>query len=55
MLYCTLNPVTALTVGKVKANAQVLTGTVITGAVGKTTTHTVDVLVQPLPSLPVTV
>ena len=34
MLYCTLNPETAGTVGKVNAEAQVLAGAVITGAVG---------------------
>ena len=37
ILYSTLNPVTAVTVGKTNIAAQVFAGAVITGAVGKTT------------------
>ena len=55
MLYWMLNPDTTGTGGRVNADAQVLAGVVRIGAAGKTTTHTVDVLVQPVPSLPVTV
>ena len=41
MLYCTVNPVTALTVGKAKADAQVLADAVMVGADGKTAIQTV--------------
>ena len=41
MLYSTVNPVTVATVGNVNADAHVLDGAVITGAVGKITTLTV--------------
>ena len=41
MLYCTLKPLTAATLGKLKADAQVFVGAVIVGALGKITTLTV--------------
>ena len=56
-LNCTLNPDTAGTVGNAKGDAHVLAGGIIVGAVGKTTTHIVAILLHPPPSLlvPVTV
>ena len=41
ILYCTLNPATGVTVGKVNAVLQVLAGAMMTGAAGKITTLTV--------------
>ena len=56
MLYCTLNPATAVTVGKVNAALQVLAGAVITGAVGKITTLTVLLDPhEPVPDVPAAV
>ena len=58
MLYCTLNPATDVTAGKVNADAQVLAGAVITGAAGNITTLTVllgphePVPTVPMPILP---
>ena len=40
MLYSTLNPLTAVTLGSVKADAQVFAGALILGALGKITTFT---------------
>ena len=47
ILYSILNPLTAVTVGNVNADAHVLAGAVITGAVGKITTLTVLLAKQP--------
>ena len=56
MLYSTLKPGTAVIVGSVKAAAQVLSGEVITGAVGKITTFTVLLTTQePVPAVPAVV
>ena len=41
MLYCTVNPETAVTVGRVNAALHVLADAVSVGAVGKITTFTV--------------
>ena len=46
MLYSTLKPATALTVGSVKADAHVLAGALITGAVGKITALLVTEVAQ---------
>ena len=51
MLYSILNPVTAVTVGKVNAEAHVLAGAVKLGAVGNITTLTV--LLAPHAPVPV--
>ena len=52
-LYWILKPDTATTVGKVKADAQVLLGAVNVGASGKTTTCTVLLTPQALvPAVP---
>ena len=56
MLYCTLNPATAVTVGKVNAVLQVLAGADITGAVGNITTLTVLLDAhEPVPAVPAVV
>ena len=56
MLYSTLKPLTALTLGKVKADAQVLAGALRLGTFGKITTLTVLLAPhKPLPSAPATV
>jgi hypothetical protein len=56
MLYSTLKPPTALTLGKVKAEAQVLAGAVRLGAFGKITTLTVLLTPhKPLPAVPAVV
>ena len=56
MLYSTLNPLKAATVGNVKAEAQVFAGALITGAVGKITTFTVLLTPQdPVPAVPAAV
>ena len=56
MLYCTLNPATAVTAGKVNADAQVLAGAVITGAAGNITTFTVLLDPhKPVPAVPAAV
>ena len=56
ILYCTLNPATAVTVDKVKAILQVLAGVVRTGAAGKITILTVLLAAQePVPIAPVKV
>jgi hypothetical protein len=49
ILYCTLNPDTGVTVGKINAEAHVLAGAVMVGAAGKTTIQTVleIVVVEP--------
>ena len=53
ILYCTLNPDTAVTAGKVNAEAHVLAGTVRTGAVGNITILT-ELLIphEPVPVVP---
>jgi hypothetical protein len=56
MLYSTAKPLTALTVGSVKAEAQVFAGALITGAVGKITTFTVLLTpYEPVPAVPAAV
>ena len=56
MLYSTLNPLTPVTLGSVKADAQVFVGTVITGTVGKITTLTELLTPQePVPAVPAVV
>ena len=56
ILYCTVNPDTAGTVGKVKAVLHVLEGATIVGANGKITTLTVLLLPQaPVPVAPASV
>jgi len=56
MLYSTLNPLTAVTLESVKAEAQVLAGAVITGALGKITTLTELLTPQePVPAVPAAV
>ena len=56
ILYSTLNPVTAVTVGKVNADAHVPAGAVIVGAVGKITTLTVLLTPQvEVPAVPAAV
>ena len=53
MLYCTVKPDTAATLGKLKADAQVFAGGSIVGAFGKITTLTVLLLPQsPVPAVP---
>ncbi len=56
ILYCVLNPLTAVTVGKVNAEAQVLAGAIITGALGNITTLT-ELLAphNPVPAVPAVV
>ena len=56
MLYCTLKPLTAAILGKLKADAQVFVGASIDGAFGKITTLTVLLLPHaPVPGVPATV
>jgi hypothetical protein len=56
MLYSTLKPLTALTLGKVKADAQVLAGALRIGAFGKITTFTVLLTPhKPVPAVPAAV
>ena len=56
ILYSTLKPATAVTVGKENAVAHVLTGAVITGAVGKITTLTILLVAHELvPEVPAAV
>jgi hypothetical protein len=56
MLYWMLNPPTVVTDGKLKADAHVLDGAMITGAVGKITTLTVLLTPHdPLPGVPANV
>ena len=56
MLYCTLKPATAVTVGKVNADAHVLDGAVSTGAVGNITTLTAVLAAhEPVPAVPAAV
>ena len=53
MLYCTEKPLIAGTLGRAKADAQVLAGADITGAFGKTTTDTRALDPQaPVPAVP---
>ena len=53
MLYSISNPLTAVTVGSVKAEAQVLLGAVMLGAAGKITTYTASLTPQgSAPTLP---
>lgn len=53
MLYSTLNPATDGTEGNVNADAQVLAGAVMTGAVGNMTTFTVLLCAHgPVPGVP---
>ncbi len=53
MLYSTVKPDTAATLGKLKADAQVFAGAVIDGAFGKITTLTVLLEPQsPSPGVP---
>ena len=53
MLYSIVNPLTGVTEGRVKAEAQVLSGAVMTGAVGKITTSTVLLFShRPVPAVP---
>ena len=56
ILYSTVNPATGDTDGSVNADAQVLAGAVITGAVGKITTLTVLLFPHtPVPGVPAAV
>ena len=56
MLYSTVKPDTATTLGKLKADAHVFAGAVIDGAFGKTTTLTVLLLPHaPVPAVPAAV
>jgi hypothetical protein len=56
MLYSTVKPLTALTVGKVKAEAQVFAGAVMLGAFGKITAFTVLLTPhKPVPAVPAVV
>ena len=56
MLYCTVKPATALTVGKLKSASQVFINGSKTGAVGKITTLTVLLGPHnPLPAVPANV
>jgi len=56
MLYSTLNPLTAVTVGSVKADAQVFAGALMLGALGKITTLTELLTPQePVPAVPAAV
>ena len=56
MLYSTLNSLTAATLGKLKAEAQVFAGASITGAFGKITTLTMLLLPHaPVPAVPAAV
>ena len=56
MLYSTVKPDTADTLGKLNADAHVFAGAVIVGAFGKITTLTVLLLPQaPVPAVPAAV
>ena len=56
MLYSTLNPLTAVTLGSVKADAQVFAGALMLGALGKITTLTELLTPQePVPAVPAAV
>ena len=56
MLYSTVKPDTAATLGKLKAEAQVFAGASIFGAAGKITTFTVLLLPHaPVPAVPAAV
>ena len=53
ILYSILNPVTAVTVGKVNAEPHVFAGAVSDGAVGKITTETLELALHaPVPVAP---
>ena len=53
MLYCTVKPATALTIGKLKSASQVFINGSNTGAVGNITTLTVLLLPHaPVPAVP---
>ena len=54
ILYSAVNPLTAGTDGKLNAALHVFAGAVITGAVGKTTTHIEELAVKPFASVAVT-
>jgi hypothetical protein len=56
MLYSILKPLTVLTLGKIKADAQVLVGILRLGAFGKITTFTVLLTPhKPVPTVPAAV
>jgi hypothetical protein len=56
MLYSMVKPLTAVTLGSVKAEAQVFAGALITGAFGKITTFTVLLTPhEPVPAVPAVV